>query len=189
MRAKPIFVGGASSQAGKSWMATAICAWLRARGHRVAPFKAQNMSNNSAACRSGGEIGRAQAAQAEACGLEPETDMNPILLKPTADSTSQVVLDGTVWRTLAAREYYEHFEFLFGRAMSAYERLAARFEYVVIEGAGSIAELNFKHRDLVNLGFAKRIGAPGLLVADIDAEEFSRRLSERYACSTRKNAA
>jgi adenosylcobyric acid synthase len=168
MRAKPIFVGGTSSQAGKSWMATAICAWLRERGHRVAPFKAQNMSNNSAACHDGGEIGRAQAAQAEACGIEPDPDMNPILLKPSADSTSQVVLNGRVWRTLPAREYYEHFDFLLERVLASYERLVSRFEYVVVEGAGSVAELNLKHRDLVNLGLAKRIDAPGLLVADID---------------------
>src|SRR4051794_20801758 len=139
MRAKPIFVGGTTSHAGKSWMTTAICAWLRGRGCRVAPFKAQNMSNNSCACPRGGEIGRAQAAQAEACGLEPEPDMNPILLKPNADNGSQVVLDGKVWRTLPAREYYEHFDFLLGRVMDAWERLASRFEYVVIEGAGSVA--------------------------------------------------
>ena len=102
MTARPIFVGGMASHAGKSWMATAICAWLRRRGLRVAPFKAQNMSNNSCACPGGGEIGRAQAAQAEACGLVPEPDMNPILLKPTSDQGSQVVLNGRVWKTLPA---------------------------------------------------------------------------------------
>jgi len=106
--ARPIFVGGVASHAGKSWMATAICAWLRRRGLRVAPFKAQNMSNNSCACPGGGEIGRAQAAQAEACGLAPEPDMNPILLKPHSDNGSQVVLEGRVWNTLRAREYYGH---------------------------------------------------------------------------------
>src|SRR5687768_47910 len=168
MSAKPIFVGGTTSHAGKSWMATAICAWLRQRGCRVAPFKAQNMSNNSYACPGGGEIGRAQVAQAEACGLDPEPDMNPILLKPNSDSGSQVVLEGRVWRTLPAREYYEHFDFLLGRVLAAYERLAARFEYVVIEGAGSVAELNLKSHDLCNLGLARRLNAPGLLVADID---------------------
>jgi adenosylcobyric acid synthase len=168
MRAKPIFVGGTTSHAGKSWMVTAICAWLRERGYRVAPFKAQNMSNNSCACPGGGEIGRAQAAQAEACGLDPEPDMNPILLKPNSDMGSQVVLDGQVWRTLRAREYYEKFDFLLAHVLDAYERLAARFEYVVIEGAGSVAELNLKRHDLCNLGLARRLDAPGLLVADID---------------------
>jgi adenosylcobyric acid synthase len=168
MRAKPIFVGGTTSHAGKSWMTTAICAWLRALGYRVTPFKAQNMSNNSCACPNGGEIGRAQAAQAEACGIAPEPAMNPILLKPNSDMGSQVVLDGKVWRTLRAREYYEHFEFLLARVLDAYESLAARFEYVVIEGAGSVAELNLKRHDLCNLGLARRLSAPGLLVADID---------------------
>jgi adenosylcobyric acid synthase len=149
-------------------MATAVCAWMRERGYRVAPFKAQNMSNNSCACPGGGEIGRAQAAQAEACGLVPEPDMNPILLKPNSDTGSQVVLEGRVWRTLRAREYYEHFGFLLGRVLEAYDRLAVRFEYVVIEGAGSVAELNLKRHDLCNLGLASRLNAPGLLVADID---------------------
>src|SRR5690348_11483247 len=149
-------------------MATAVCAWLHRQGVRVAPFKAQNMSNNSCACPGGGEIGRAQAAQAEACALDPEPDMNPILLKPNSDLGSQVVLDGRVWRTLRAREYYEHFDFLLARVMEAYERLASRFQYVVIEGAGSVAELNLKHHDLCNLGLARRLSAPGLLVADID---------------------
>jgi adenosylcobyric acid synthase len=168
MKARPIFVGGVASHAGKSWMATAICAWLRRRGWSVAPFKAQNMSNNSCACAGGGEIGRAQAAQAEACGIAPEPDMNPILLKPNSDMGSQVVLEGRVWKTLRAREYYGHYDFLLQRALAAYERLAARYEYIVIEGAGSVAELNLKKTDLCNLGFASRVGAPGLLVADID---------------------
>jgi adenosylcobyric acid synthase len=149
-------------------MATAICAWMRRKGLRVAPFKAQNMSNNSCACPAGGEIGRAQAAQAEACGLAPEPDMNPILLKPNSDLGSQVVLEGRVWRTLRAREYYAHYDFLLERALAAYERIASRFEYVVIEGAGSVAELNLKSHDLCNLGLAQRLNAPGLLVADID---------------------
>src|SRR6185295_6453582 len=108
MSARPLFIGGTSSNAGKSWMATAICAWLRGRGVSVAPFKAQNMSNNSYPCAAGGEIGRAQVAQAEACGLEPEPSMNPILLKPNGNGTSQVVVNGRVWRTLSAREYYAH---------------------------------------------------------------------------------
>src|SRR3954467_1233476 len=112
MRAKPIFIGGTASHVGKSWMTTAICAWLRARGFRVAPFKAQNMSNNSYPCPGGGEIGRAQVAQAEACGLAPSVDMNPIMLKPTGDTGSQVVVHGKVWRNLKAHEYYEQFEYL-----------------------------------------------------------------------------
>ena len=166
--ARPIFIGGTSSHAGKSWMVTAICAWLRRRGLRVAPFKAQNMSNNSYPCRAGGEIGRAQAAQAWACGLEPEPAMNPILLKPNSDGGSQVVVHGKVWKTLPARAYYEHFDFLLREVLQAYADLASRFDVIVIEGAGSVSELNLRQFDLVNLGLATRLSAPWLLVADIE---------------------
>src|SRR5262245_30919512 len=168
MLAKPIFIGGTSSQAGKSWIATALCRYLHRMGHKVVPFKAQNMSNNSMVCAGGGEIGRAQAAQAEACGLQPVTDMNPILLKPTGHFGSQVVLNGRPWRNLKASEYYEHFDFLLERVLESYTRLAAEHDYIVIEGAGSITELNLRHRDLVNLGLASRLNAPALLVSDID---------------------
>src|SRR5688572_13158382 len=154
MSAKAIFVGGNASHAGKSWMCTAICRYLRNRGLRVAPFKAQNMSNNSYPCAAGGEIGRAQVVQAEACGLDPEPDMNPILLKPTSDQGSQIIVDGKVWRNLSAAGYYENVEFLRQRVLDAYARLAARFDYIVIEGAGSIVEMNLKDRDLVNLSMA-----------------------------------
>ena len=128
---RTLFVGGTSSNAGKSWMATALCAWLRGQGVSVAPFKAQNMSNNSYPCRSGGEIGRAQVAQAEACGLEPEPAMNPILLKPSGNGTSQVVVDGRVWKTLSAREYYAHAGELRAKVLNAYEDLARRFDVIV----------------------------------------------------------
>jgi adenosylcobyric acid synthase len=149
-------------------MVTAICAWLRQRGVRVAPFKAQNMSNNSYPCRVGGEIGRAQVAQAEACGLEPEPSMNPILLKPTGNGMSQVVVNGRVWKTLSAREYYSHADELRCQVLDAYNDLCDRFDAVVIEGAGSVTELNLKQYDLVNLGLVTRIRAPWLLVADIE---------------------
>jgi adenosylcobyric acid synthase len=168
MKARALMVGGTASHVGKSWMATAICRSLARRGYHVAPFKAQNMSNNSYPCRAGGEIGRAQVEQAQACFLEPEPDMNPILLKPNSDTGSQVVLNGKIWKTLSAREYYSHFPFLMEQVIDAYQRLAAHFEFIVIEGAGSIAELNLKRTDLVNLGLATRIDAPVLLVADID---------------------
>jgi adenosylcobyric acid synthase len=167
-RAKTIFVGGTSSNAGKSWMATAICAWLRRRGFTVAPFKAQNMSNNSYPCRTGGEIGRAQVAQAEACGLEPEPAMNPILLKPSGNGRSQVVVDGRVWKTLTAREYYACADELRPHVVAAYRDLASRFDAVVIEGAGSVSELNLRQHDLVNLGLVTAIDAPWILVADIE---------------------
>ena len=168
MTAKPIFIGGTSSNAGKSWMATAVCAWLRRQDVRLAPFKAQNMSNHSYPCRGGGEIGRAQVAQAEACGLEPEPAMNPILLKPNGNGTSQVIVHGQVWKTLTAREYYAHFDHLLAEVLSAYEDLARRFDVIVIEGAGSVSELNLRPHDLVNLGLVTRIQAPWVLVADIE---------------------
>jgi adenosylcobyric acid synthase len=168
MTARPFFIGGTSSNAGKSWMATAICAWLRARGVSVAPFKAQNMSNNSYVCAGGGEIGRAQVAQAEACGLAPEPSMNPILLKPAGQGVSQVVVHGRLWKTLKAREYYAHAPALRARVLEAYEDLSRRFDVIVIEGAGSVSELNLREHDLVNLGFAASIGAPYMLVADIE---------------------
>lgn len=161
-------IAGTASHVGKSWTATAVCRFLRNKGLRVAPFKAQNMSNNSFPCAGGGEIGRAQVAQAQACGLEPTPDMNPILLKPASDCRSQVVLDGKVWKTLEAARYYEEFPFLLTHVLNAYERLASHYDFVVIEGAGSITELNLRHRDLVNLGLATRIDAPVMLVADID---------------------
>jgi adenosylcobyric acid synthase len=168
MTAIPIFIGGTGSSVGKSWVATAICRYLHRLGHRVAPFKAQNMSNNSAVCPDGGEIGRAQAAQAEACRLEPHTDMNPILLKPTGALGSQVVLNGRVWKNLTAREYYSHFDSLLQEVLASYARLSEKNEFIVIEGAGSITELNLKHHDLVNLGLARRLHARSVLVADID---------------------
>lgn len=168
MAARTLMVAGTASHVGKSWMATAICRLLHRRGVKVAPFKAQNMSNNSYPCLGGGEIGRAQVAQAEACGLEPEPDMNPILLKPTSDRDSQVIVQGKVWRDLTAAGYYDQHEYLAGKVAESFERLASSYEFVVVEGAGSIAELNLAKTDLVNLGFAMRFGVPILLVADID---------------------
>lgn len=163
-----MFVGGVASHAGKSWMCTAICRHLRRRGLRVAPFKAQNMSNNSFPCRDGAEIGRAQVAQAEACDLDPEADMNPVLVKPTSIKGSQVVVNGRVWQNVSADHYQSHTTHLRNEALAAFERLSTRFEYIVIEGAGSIAELNLRSRDFVNLSMARAAAAPALLVADID---------------------
>src|SRR5688572_28003598 len=166
--ARALFVGGTSSNAGKSWMVTAICSSLRRRGIAVAPFKAQNMSNNSYPCRAGGEIGRAQVAQAEACGVEPEPAMNPILLKPTGAGRSQVVVAGKVWKTLSAREYYGATDELRPKVLAAYADLARRFDVIVIEGAGSVSELNLRRHDLVNLGLVTALQVPWILVADIE---------------------
>ena len=167
MAARPLFIGGTSSNAGKSWMTTAICAWLRRKGVAVAPFKAQNMSNHSFPCRGGGEIGRAQVAQAEACGLEPEPAMNPILLKPSG-AGSQVIVNGRLWKTLPARGYYGYADELRAHVRAAYDDLARRFDVIVIEGAGSVSELNLRHVDLVNLGLVTALKAPWMLVADIE---------------------
>jgi adenosylcobyric acid synthase len=168
MTARALFVGGTSSNAGKSWMATAICAWLRRNGVAVAPFKAQNMSNHSYPCTGGGEIARAQVAQAEACGLDPDPSMNPILLKPNGNGTSQVVVNGRMWKTLSAREYYAHADELRRVVLDAYTGLSRRFDAVIIEGAGSVSELNLREHDLVNLGLVTRLGCPWMLVADIE---------------------
>ena len=167
VRARSLFVGGTSSNAGKSWMTTAICAWLRHRGLSVAPFKAQNMSNNSYPCRAAERLARA-SCPGRACGLEPEPSMNPILLKPSGNGRSQVIVNGRLWKTLTAREYYAEADRLRPIVSAAYHELAGRFDAVVIEGAGSVSELNLRQHDLVNLGLVTRIRAPWILVADIE---------------------
>ena len=164
---RALMVVGPASHVGKSFTATAICRWLTRRGMRVAPFKAQNMSNNAAVCPGGGEIGRSQAAQAAACGLDARTDMNPLLLKPAGPDGCQVILHGKVWKTVRNGDLRESYVYLMDEIEGAYRRLDEEFDFVVIEGAGGCAELNLKDRDLANLGFAARIGAPALLVADI----------------------
>ena len=138
-------------------------------GVAVAPFKAQNMSNNSYPCRQGGEIGRAQVVQAEACGLEPEPAMNPILLKPNGAGSSQVVVNGRVWKTLPPRGYYEHADELRRHVLAAYDDLARRFDVIVIEGAGSVSELNLRSDGSREPRISSsRLRAPWMLVADIE---------------------
>jgi adenosylcobyric acid synthase len=161
-------VVGTASNAGKSIMVTALCRILKQDGLRVAPFKAQNMALNSYVCRDGSEIGRAQVAQAEAAGIAPEADMNPILLKPAGHTRVQVVLHGRVHDNITAGQYYEQKQFYFKEALDSFHRLTERFDVVILEGAGSPVELNLKGRDIVNLPFAKAVGANALLVADID---------------------
>lgn len=158
---------GTASHAGKSILATALCRILQQRGIRVAPFKSQNMALNSYVCSDGSEIGRAQAAQAEAAGVDPEVDMNPILLKP-ANNRIQVVLHGRVYGTMTAAEYYEQKSFFFEKSLESFRRLASKFDVIILEGAGSAVEVNLKDRDIVNLPFAKAVGSRALLVADID---------------------
>ncbi|PWG63166.1 cobyric acid synthase [Sediminicurvatus halobius] len=161
-------VQGCTSDAGKSAVATGLCRAFRRRGLRVAPFKPQNMALNSAVTVDGGEIGRSQAAQAAACGLEPHSDMNPVLLKPTADRTAQVIVCGQVREDLDARGYQARKRALRAEMLAAHRRLAARYEIIVAEGAGSPAEVNLRADDIANMGFAEAVDCPVLLVADID---------------------
>jgi adenosylcobyric acid synthase len=168
MPAKFLMVQGTSSSAGKSLLVTALCRIFARRGIRVAPFKAQNMSNNAAVCPDGSEIGRAQAVQAAAAGVEPEAVMNPILIKPEGDARSQVVVMGRAWKTLSAGEYYRHKAYLWDAITQALARLSAQYALVIMEGAGSPAELNLKPGDLVNMAVALHTGSPVLLVGDVD---------------------
>jgi len=166
--AKCIAFLGTGSDVGKSIVVTAVCRMLRNRGLAVAPYKAQNMSNNSYVTREGGEMGRAQVVQAEAAGREPHVDMNPVLLKPNTDVGAQVVVQGKVRGNALAMEYFRNTELLFGEARESLNRLRATADVVVIEGAGSCGEVNLRARDFVNFETAHACDAPVILVADID---------------------
>jgi adenosylcobyric acid synthase len=159
---------GTHSSAGKSLLATAFCRILARKGYRVAPFKAQNMSNNAGVTPEGDEMGRAQIVQAEAAGVAPHTDMNPVLLKPEGDRRSQIVLNGKVYGHIDARNWMDIKRLLWDEVRAAYDRLASRFDVIVLEGAGSPAEVNLKAGDIVNLRMARHANAPALLVGDID---------------------
>ena len=163
-----IMLQGTMSNAGKSLLSAGLCRIFRQDGYRVAPFKSQNMALNSFITKDGGEMGRAQVVQAEACGLEPDVRMNPILLKPTTDVGSQVIVNGQVRGNMRAMEYYAKKREFLPDVMRAYESLAAENDVIVIEGAGSPAEINLKQDDFVNMGLAKLVDAPVLLIGDID---------------------
>ncbi|WP_319227040.1 cobyric acid synthase [Draconibacterium orientale] len=166
----PIMFVGTGSDVGKSVLAAAFCRIFKEDGYRPAPFKSQNMSLNSFVTANGGEIGRAQAVQAEACGIDCHTDMNPVLLKPSSDKTAQVILNGKVFGNYSAGSYFrgEIKEQLFAEAMKAFQRLAQKHNPMVVEGAGSISELNLKKNDIANMRVAVETNAATILVADIE---------------------
>jgi len=163
-----LLVAGTTSDAGKSALVAGICRWLVRRGVTVAPFKAQNMSNNSVVTADGGEIGRAQAMQAHACGLAPSVAFNPVLLKPGSDRSAQVVVRGRVDGTVSARSYQERKAALLDVVTASLTDLRARFDVVVCEGAGSPAEINLRANDIANMGLAQAADLPVLVVGDID---------------------
>ena len=166
---KAIMVVGTTSHVGKSLLTTALCRLLSRRGWRVSPFKGQNMALNSYVTATGGEIGHAQAVQAWASGISPRVEMNPILLKPQGDMTSQVIIKGRVAGRTGAAEYYEQFFDTGWQAIEeSLQRLREEFDLIVCEGAGSPAEINLKHRDLTNMRVARYLNAPTILVVDID---------------------
>jgi len=166
--AKVIMVQGTTSNAGKSLVTAALCRIFRQDGYKVAPFKSQNMALNSYITRDGLEMGRAQVMQAEAAGIDPDVRMNPILLKPTGEKGSQVVLNGRVFKDMTASEYYTHKADMIPHIMKAYNSLAEEYDVIVIEGAGSPAEINLREQDIVNMGMAEMVDAPVVIVGDID---------------------
>lgn len=168
MAAKVIMIQGTMSNSGKSFITAGLCRVFRQDGYRAAPFKSQNMALNSYITEDGLEIGRAQAMQAEAAGIKPTVDMNPILLKPTSQMGSQVIVNGEVYGNLKAVDYYRRKTEFIPDILAAFERLSSQYDIIVIEGAGSPAEINLKEHDIVNMGLAKLVNAPVLLAGDID---------------------
>ena len=163
-----IMIQGTMSNAGKSLLCAGLCRIFKQDGYKVAPFKSQNMALNSFITDKGLEMGRAQVVQAEAAGIEPEVSMNPILLKPTNDVGSQVIVNGEVLGNMSARDYFKYKKELIPDVMKAFHKLEENYDIIVIEGAGSPAEINLKENDIVNMGLAKMVDAPVLLVGDID---------------------
>lgn len=166
--AKVIMVQGTMSNSGKSFLVAGLCRMLKRKGFRVAPFKSQNMALNSFITEDGMEMGRAQVMQAEAAGINPTVEMNPILLKPTSNIGSQVVLNGKIYANMSASEYYKNKRKFIPYILKAYNKLCEQYDIIVIEGAGSPAEINLNENDIVNMGLAKLVNAPVILVADID---------------------
>ena len=165
---KTIMIQGTTSDAGKSTLVAGICRLLKNRGEKVVPFKPQNMALNSAVTVDGGEIGRAQAVQALAAGLEPHTDMNPILLKPNSDTGAQVIVQGHAVMNLSAVDYHDYKTTAMTAVLESYNRLKQQYDWIIVEGAGSPAEINLRDRDIANMGFAEAVDCDVVIVADID---------------------
>ncbi len=163
-----LMIQGTTSDAGKSTLVTALCRWLKRQGVSVVPFKPQNMALNSAVTADGGEIGRAQAVQAQAAGLAPHTDMNPVLLKPNSDTGAQVIIQGRAIGNMHAVVYHDYKQVAHAAVLESHSRLAAQYPVVMVEGAGSPAEINLRAGDIANMGFAEAVDCPVLLIADID---------------------
>ncbi|OIR18313.1 cobyric acid synthase [mine drainage metagenome] len=168
MIARTVMIQGTTSDAGKSTLVAALCRWLVRQDVQVVPFKPQNMALNSAVTREGGEIGRAQAVQAQAARLAPHTDMNPVLLKPNSDTGAQVIIQGHAIGNMDALEYHHYKGTARAAVMQSHARLAAQYQVVVVEGAGSPAEINLREGDIANMGFAEAVDCPVILIADID---------------------
>ncbi len=168
MTARTLMIQGTTSDAGKSAFVTGLCRLLKRRGIRVAPFKPQNMALNSAVTIDGGEIGRAQAVQAQAAGIEPHTDMNPVLLKPNTDCGSQVIIHGKAIGMMNACRYHEYKGTAKKAVLESHARLAQNYDFIIVEGAGSPAEINLRENDIANMGFAEAVDCPVIIIADID---------------------
>jgi adenosylcobyric acid synthase len=177
-----LMVQGTTSDAGKSTVVAALCRLLHRKGVKVAPFKPQNMALNSAVTSDGGEIGRAQALQAIAAGIEPHTDHNPVLLKPSSDIGAQVIIHGRVRADMSARDYHQYKTVAMQAVLESHARLRERYDTVIVEGAGSPAEINLRERDIANMGFAEAVDCPVLLVADIDRGGVFAHLVGTLAC-------
>lgn len=163
-----LMVQGTTSDAGKSTLVTALCRWVTRQGVSVVPFKPQNMALNSAVTADGGEIGRAQAVQAQAANLEPHSDMNPVLLKPNSDTGAQVIIHGRAVTTMNAVAYHDYKAIAMQAVLASHERLSAAYPVVMVEGAGSPAEINLRAGDIANMGFAEAVDCPVVLIADIN---------------------
>ena len=165
---KTLMIQGTTSDAGKTTLVAALCRILKNRGISVVPFKPQNMALNAAVTEDGGEIGRAQALQAQAAGLKPHTDMNPILIKPSSDTKAQIIIHGKVVSDMEASVYHDYKTTAMNAVLESYQRLQQHYDVIIVEGAGSPAEINLRDRDIANMGFAEAVNCPVIIIADID---------------------